>query len=1353
MPIWKKYNCTSTTTYTEVIKTDGQGAGMTQTNPYTIASTNQYGTYLSMRWATSYTFDSETGKFTLKNYKEGTYLEAYYAGVLNSGSSTYYVQGSTSGSGTIDTNYVFRVFNGEYAGSLYFKNRHSSTKTTTYSRGAYIIDIQASSSSAYPTNGRHSDGYWYELQSYTEVGGSGGDSGAAHKLYMSKNPIETRKLPAGYTELEYIGSTGTQLINTGVKPNQDTRVIVDFEIDPSITAESHIASVRSSSGGSPFFTLYYSGSAWGTRYGTQALKTSTTITSKVRHLFDKNKNTTTIDSTEKISANYETFSSSTELPLFCRADGTTYNGHIKGKIYSCLIYDNGNLIRDYVPCKNSSGTLGLYDLVNGQFYTNEGTGTFTCGPAKASLLPAEYTRLSYIESTGTQYINTGFKPNNNTRVVMDFENSGDYSAMTTSLCPLLGARNGSSSAVFALWIGTKTYPQYGNVAYNKNGNFTVNLNSRLIYDFNKNIAKIGESSITCTTATFSTNYNLYLLAMNNYGTIDSRHPSGKLYSSKIYDNDTIVRDFVPCKNASGVAGLYDLVNGQFYTNEGTGVFGCGTEIILRDLPLGYTQLTYIVSTGTQYINTGFIANQDTRVVMEAEHSVTSAVSWLFGARTATGKNSFTFLAYQNKYRTDYNTSILYYEDTITDMVRIDKNKTVTTLNDTAVITDTSATFSCQYPLYLLAMNTAGTASGFASVKLKSVQIYDNGTLIRDYVPCMSVNRTVGLYDLINQEFVSSSGSGEFIAGDSYGEEYKLVERLYVSMQQYEPRTLPSEYTQVEYIQSSGTQYIDTGFKPNQDTRVVMDFELLAVVGQYADPIFGVRTSASSKAYYLWVSGYAVTTEQYQSGYNNGSTYPQVTRVGRHKVDKNKNATTVDGVSVSSTYTSFTTDWNMLLFNSYNNGSIYGSTTKMKLYSCQIYDNDTLIRDFVPCKNSSGTVGLYDLVNSKFYTNAGTGTFTAGSTHPHVYKKIKKLYADVNGYYRQIFGISGDIQYRGRGLASLTSSISNIHTGSNKDYAFCFGGTRAWNNSSSAVSTVHAINEDLTVSTAPSLQLASFDIAAGSMEEYAIVADYYRDKLYSYSTTLTRSLIKDVRTDMNCYIVNSSQGNNTKDYLVIPTQIDTTPDTWGDAYKSNYFMTIDKDLTIATVSVGIDTSSFQGADFGGDIIYQSDNAYAIYMLDNNMTLTLLQAFLRTKDGTKRTCAKAAAGDYMLFGGGTVRVYDDEIGDYDETTHYVDVMDKNETMSYLPNLNSTNSGWTPLGASFKGYGIFAFGQSNRNVTVYNSELTKVIDTTSDYSRYSTYPVSVGDHLLFPGGYGMYQNQASSQHYNSIEVFSIK
>ena len=50
------------------------------------------------------------------------------------------------------------------------------------------------------------------------------------------------------------------------------------------------------------------------------------------------------------------------------------------------------------------------------------------------------------------------------------------------------------------------------------------------------------------------------------------------------------------------------------------------------------------------------------------------------------------------------------------------------------------------------------------------------------------------------------------------------------------------------------------------------------------------------------------------------------------------------------------------------------TGVFKLYSCKIYDNSTLVRDFVPCVTSDGNIGLYELVDKKFYGNIGTGTF-------------------------------------------------------------------------------------------------------------------------------------------------------------------------------------------------------------------------------------------------------------------------------------------------------------------------------------------------------------------------------------------
>ena len=76
---------------------------------------------------------------------------------------------------------------------------------------------------------------------------------------------------------------------------------------------------------------------------------------------------------------------------------------------------------------------------------------------------------------------------------------------------------------------------------------------------------------------------------------------------------------------------------------------------------------------------------------------------------------------------------------------------------------------------------------------------------------------------------------------------------------------------------------------------------------------------------------------------------------------------------------------------------------MKLYSCQIYDNGTLVRDFIAAKLSDGTVGLYDTVNSQFYSNAGTGTFIAG---PEV--KLGGIYVKVDGVWKKVNNVSVNV---------------------------------------------------------------------------------------------------------------------------------------------------------------------------------------------------------------------------------------------------------------------------------------------------------------------------------------------------------
>lgn len=180
------------------------------------------------------------------------------------------------------------------------------------------------------------------------------------------------------------------------------------------------------------------------------------------------------------------------------------------------------------------------------------------------------------------------------------------------------------------------------------------------------------------------------------------------------------------------------------------------------LPEGYTELEYIESTGTQYIDTGFKPTGNSRVVCDIQLSKTGV--WLYGARHTATDRTFMTVAMTDNYRSDYNNSYsLNIPYDMTDRVTIDKNKGSMTIG-TQTVSYEDADFSCAYNLYIFAGNSAGTPSTFSSMKLFYCKVYDNGVLIRDYVPCQGPSGDIGLYDTENNQFYGNAGTGTFTAG-------------------------------------------------------------------------------------------------------------------------------------------------------------------------------------------------------------------------------------------------------------------------------------------------------------------------------------------------------------------------------------------------------------------------------------------------------------------------------------------------------------------------------------------------------------------------------------------------------------
>ena len=205
-------------------------------------------------------------------------------------------------------------------------------------------------------------------------------------------------LPSGYTQLEYIQSSGAQYINTGFNPKSTSRVVMEFEFLKNATASPFMS--RDISNDTNMFGVFNINGRLRSDFNTTKVSFSTGLSPLQKLIYDRNKNVCTIG-TETITNANGTFSAPRPLFLFASDDSGTARFFTTGKFYSCQIYDNGTLIRDFVPCIAPTEAVGLYDTVGAQFYANAGTGTFTAGPE--ILPPAAPTALQTVLAVVLQW--------------------------------------------------------------------------------------------------------------------------------------------------------------------------------------------------------------------------------------------------------------------------------------------------------------------------------------------------------------------------------------------------------------------------------------------------------------------------------------------------------------------------------------------------------------------------------------------------------------------------------------------------------------------------------------------------------------------------------------------------------------------------------------------------------------------------------------------------------------------------------------------------------------------------------------------------------------------------------------
>jgi len=200
--------------------------------------------------------------------------------------------------------------------------------------------------------------------------------------------------------------------------------------------------------------------------------------------------------------------------------------------------------------------------------------------------------------------------------------------------------------------------------------------------------------------------------------------------------------------------------------------------------------------------------------------------------------------------------------------------------------------------------------------------------------------------------------------------------------------LPAGYTELQYIESRGTQYIDTGvYASSNNVEIYLKTQLVGKATKEEDLIsnYGDGLSASTKGrlvigYYTdYIFAYARNSGSVE---NNAKMAPtninDVLEIyAKYDYNNSTKTLTINGISSTAPYThgASTDAYTFDLFRQKDGSSTSFFTGKM--YNCKIIIDGILAFNGIPAKNSDGVVGLYDMVSGQFFTNAGTGDFTAG----------------------------------------------------------------------------------------------------------------------------------------------------------------------------------------------------------------------------------------------------------------------------------------------------------------------------------------------------------------------------------------
>ena len=205
----------------------------------------------------------------------------------------------------------------------------------------------------------------------------------------------------------------------------------------------------------------------------------------------------------------------------------------------------------------------------------------------------------------------------------------------------------------------------------------------------------------------------------------------------------------------------------------------------------------------------------------------------------------------------------------------------------------------------------------------------------------------------------------------------------ISVQKNNP--LPLGYTQLDYLESTGTQAILTDYRPLGTDTIEVDYTLTNLSQGSDKFIIGSRPNSSAENVGFWVETYGAANTwyvRYGSPSSVNDAYQNSDVSGTFSITKN--VFKINGVTrLTPTYEGDPT-YNLSIFARRNRDDTVWAGAYVQISNVRVYGSDSVLKhNYVPAKNSSNVLGMYDTVSGTFYTNVGSGDFTYGSTIPRV----------------------------------------------------------------------------------------------------------------------------------------------------------------------------------------------------------------------------------------------------------------------------------------------------------------------------------------------------------------------------------